>query len=242
MRPIGSLGELASNVTGDAHGLDDGRTVAALVLRAGAIAFGQPAPASSADRRQLWRQLGVETDLISSSVLVWGLRPPGNDPWSHMMNLRADQGLITYLTLHELRRIDVALTAPDTVLHGCENPQVLQALADAGVRSPLVCVAGNPSGAAMVLLQKVVLRYHGDFDWPGIAIANRVFSAGATPWRMGAADYIEAAESVAAANRIPLTGAQQQTPWDAALAEQMCALGVAIHEESVIAALLRDLR
>lgn len=35
------------------------------------------------------------------------------------------------------------------------------------------------------------LRYHGDFDWPGLAIASSVMRRhGARPWRMSAADYI----------------------------------------------------
>ena len=38
--------------------------------------------------------------------------------------------------------------------------------------------------------QRRPLRYHGDFDWPGIAIANSVIRRhDATPWRLSAADY-----------------------------------------------------
>ncbi|WP_267881538.1 DUF2399 domain-containing protein [Streptomyces sp. NRRL WC-3725] len=32
--------------------------------------------------------------------------------------------------------------------------------------------------------------YHGDFDWPGIALANRIIHRyGVQPWRMGAEEY-----------------------------------------------------
>jgi hypothetical protein len=51
-----------------------------------------------------------------------------------------------------------------------------------------------PSVAATLLLQELrnagsQLHYHGDFDWPGLAVAGSVISSGALPWRFGAADY-----------------------------------------------------
>ncbi len=57
--PRWELAELASRCTKDAHGLDDGRVVATLVLRAIAAATRQPSPASAAERRALWTSVGV---------------------------------------------------------------------------------------------------------------------------------------------------------------------------------------
>jgi Protein of unknown function C-terminus (DUF2399) len=38
------------------------------------------------------------------------------------------------------------------------------------------------------------LWYHGDFDWPGVAIAVDVITRyGGRPWRMSASDYLSAA-------------------------------------------------
>jgi uncharacterized protein (TIGR02679 family) len=236
-----ALGELASRATGSAHGLDDGRTTPALVLRAAAIALERPPPESSAERRALWQRLGVEPDLISGTVMVWALRPPGADAWSAMMRDRAAIGLVTHLTIHELRRFDGALTAPGAAVHGCENPQVLQALADAGVDQPLACLSGNPSAAGLALAARVSLHYHGDFDWPGIAIAGRHFAAGAQPWRMTASDYLSAVESQRPTARLTLTGHAEPTPWDHQLSPAMARLGVAVHEESIIDTLLTDL-
>ena len=54
----------------------------------------------------------------------------------------------------------------------------------------MVCTAGNPTLVVTSLLARLVedgadLRYRGDFDWPGVAIANRVVTDfGAVPWRM----------------------------------------------------------
>ncbi|MGI9148995.1 MAG: DUF2399 domain-containing protein [Chloroflexota bacterium] len=79
----------------------------------------------------------------------------------------------------------------DRVAYVCENPTVVAEAANAlGPRSaPRVCCSGNPAGAATVLLRLLdqagaTLLYHGDFDWPGLTIANSIitpFNAG--PWR-----------------------------------------------------------
>ncbi len=63
---------------------------------------------------------------------------------------------------------------------------------------PLVCTAGWPSGAAIMLLRRLAasgahLRYHGDFDGGGLRIAAHVMArTGAEPWRMATADYLAA--------------------------------------------------
>lgn len=238
--PIG-LAELASEVTGDAHGLDSGYPAAALVLRGIAFALGVAPAASAAERRELWQRVGVSTDEISGTVITWGLRPPGSDRWSGMMRERADLGLITHLTVHELHRA-ADLTRPGEIIHACENPQVLQALASAGLDRPLACVSGNPAAAGVVLLVRSTVRYHGDFDWPGIAIARRVFGLGARPWRFGHVDYAAGVERLPPGNRLGLTGHAQPTPWDERLRAAMTAADVAVHEEALIDQLLADLR
>lgn len=57
---------------------------------------------------------------------------------------------------------------------------------------PVICTSGSPAAAGLFLLDRVALRCHGDFDWPGIAIARRIIARGATPWRLGQQDYLEA--------------------------------------------------
>ena len=44
-------------------------------------------------------------------------------------------------------------------------------------------MSGNPAAAGMTLLTRTVVLYHGDFDWPGtaIAIVRRIFDRGARP-------------------------------------------------------------
>ena len=108
--------------------------------------------------------------------------------------------------------------AADPTVHVCENPAVLRrAAADLGPRSrPLICTEGQPSTAFHRLAAAVTasggrLRYHGDFDWPGIAIANFVIRRhNASPWRLSAADYREAVREDA--DHVKLSGPPQPTP------------------------------
>jgi uncharacterized protein (TIGR02679 family) len=166
-----------------------------------------------------------------------------------MMRDRAGLRLVTHLTLHELRgaAAGTTLAAAGQRVHACENPQVLQAAARADSAGPLICFSGNPASAGWLLLRGLLeagadVRYHGDFDWPGMAIAGRVMTAGAVPWRLGAVDYDDAITALQSECRLALTGPPAPTPWDAALAARMRDAGLAVHEESLLATLLDDLR
>ncbi|MEJ5946798.1 TIGR02679 family protein [Pseudokineococcus basanitobsidens] len=247
-REARDLGALASSATGDAHALDDGRPLAALVLRGVAAAHGQAPPESPADRRRLWAAVGVAADAVSGTVLTWGLRPPGDNAWSASLRARADLGLVTHLTVQELGSPAAAGATParpGAVVSVCENPQVLQAAARADAAGPVVCTSGNPSAAGWLLLDRLVeggadVRYHGDLDWPGVAIAGRVLARGARPWRLSAEDYT-AAVAAQDGGGLPLAGAPVRTPWDERLSAAMRRRGVAVHEEAVLALLLDDL-
>ncbi len=241
------LAPLATRITGNAHGFDATSLASAVLLRAAAHAFGRAVPESAADRRELWQDLGVATDTVSGTVLAWQLRPPGTDPWSRMMRDRANLGLITHLTLYELDRAGaVEFAGPGQTVYVCENPQVLQAAAHARAEMPLLCLSGNPAIVGTRLLRALIaagspVRYHGDFDWPGVAIAGRILALGAAPWRMSAGDYRTAVAHLAADHAVILTGNPIPTLWDPDLAAAMSARGLAVHEESVLPDLLADL-
>jgi hypothetical protein len=71
------------------------------------------------------------------------------------------------------------------------------------------------------------LFYHGDFDWPGIQIANTILARHrAEPWRMNTSDY-----RLAATGALGLSGPPVAASWDEELMPAMCALGRAVHEE-----------
>jgi uncharacterized protein (TIGR02679 family) len=97
-----------------------------------------------------------------------------------------------------------------------------------------------PAAAQRALLSQIAaagaaLHYHGDFDWPGLTIANFVMrSFKAQPWRLRSDDYL------ATAGR-PLEGALVAADWDSALATKMAKHGYALDEEAVMDQLLHDL-
>jgi uncharacterized protein (TIGR02679 family) len=124
----------------------------------------------------------------------------------------------------------------------CENPRVLEAVAERhGGRVPSVCTSGQPALVVLDVLHALAdarLRYHGDFDWPGIAIANRLVSEiGLVPWRMGADEYLAGLDGP----RVPLVGAPVEPVWDPELGAAMRHHGVAVHEEAVLDDLLATL-
>lgn len=237
-------GELASLVTGDAHGLDDGSLLGAVVLRAAAAISGAPYPSSTVGRRTLWRGLGVLTDEVSTTALSTGLRSAGGC-W---LDERTDAGWESHLTTRDLRRIDVR-PPPGGVVFVCENPRVLEAAVDAGCRSAIICTQGQPAVVVTALLERLdeagaVLRYHGDFDWPGITIANLLIGGHeCEPWRFGTADYIGALARLApVVAELPALGrSATEACWDSHLTVEMAAAGRAVHEELVLEDLLADL-
>jgi uncharacterized protein (TIGR02679 family) len=247
--PVLELAELASTCCGDAHALDDGKAVGALVLGALALAAREERPATAAERRALWLRAGVAPDDVSGTVLVWGLRPAGTHPWSRMMRARADLGVVTHVTMMEWRAAPATTTWTDPAqrVFVCENPQVVQAAARARVTGTLLCTAGNPALVALRMIDALVaagadVGYHGDFDVAGVAMAARLFARGVRPWRFGAEDYLAALGPVDELVRLPLTGPVPATPWDPRLAEEMTAHGAAVHEEAQLSQLFEDMR
>jgi uncharacterized protein (TIGR02679 family) len=228
--------ELAVAIGGGAHALDDGSTAAALVLRALAARLGEPPPATTAERRALWERFGVRVDAVSTTCLTLGLRAGGDGPVAARMALAAEAGDPVHVTAWDLRR--AVLVAPNAVLV-CENPRVLEAVAERhGGRVAVVCTSGRPALVVLDVLTALAgarLRYHGDFDWPGVAIANRlVAEVGVVPWRMGTAEYLAAVRG----QRLPLTGPPVEPVWDAELGAAMRQHGLAVHEEAVLDDLL----
>ncbi len=241
-------GELAERVTGTAHGLDDDTILARLVLRGLARCRGEEFPRDARGRRELWQAAGVATDEVWSTALTYGLMPLGDDWPARLLRERSASRAETHLTMRDLRRMRLRLP-PGTEVFVCENPRVVEAAADAACRRPLVCTSGNPSTTVLALLDALAgagarLAYRGDFDWPGVAMANRVLASyDARPWRMSAADYeqhVRAARDRATPLQ-PLSGQPVVAEWDQELTPAMRALGVGVQEESALELLLTDL-
>jgi len=237
---------LAATVCGDAKSLNDGQPLATICLRALALLRGEQVPANAAQRRELWEHHGVVCDPLSSNVLCLNLPLASRPGIGRAIAAYRDTGEPMRLTLRTLRRFPLRFVPLSTVFV-CENPTVVNAAAEAlgADCAPLVCAEGRPVVAVQRLLEQAAsdncrLRYHGDFDWPGIAMATDALSRyRAAPWRLAACDYRAALAAQTSMKKLKGTGAP--APWDAALQPAMRAVGLVVEEEAVIADLLSDL-
>lgn len=250
--------QLAADVLGNAHALDNGQAVATVVLAAlqhGASTDEQePSPSVEATdeadgarrpserARDVWARSGVLVNELARPALFLNLpvRTPSNAP--------AAAGEPGYLSLRRLLRTPPDWDVSDLLIYVCENPNIVSIAADrlGAACAPLVCTDGMPAAAQRVLLKQLSdagakLLYHGDFDWAGIHIANNVMRlCEARPWRFGAEDYLQAVKSLASKER-DLEDVRIAASWDSALVESMRLKGVAIAEEAVVSQLVDDL-
>jgi uncharacterized protein (TIGR02679 family) len=240
-----SRSRLAAQVAGDAHALDPSRPLATLALKAAACISGVPWGVSAEEQRTVWAGAGVLVGQLGKPVLTLGLPADPASLTGRALAVWRDAGQPVHLTLRQLVRDPPRLPTGMTVFV-CENSSVVVHAADElGVQcAPLVCVESHPAAAQSTLLRLLMaagatLRYHGDFDWAGITIANGVMARfGAQAWRLGARDY-EAA--VAAGAGTHLEGRPVPATWDDELAPAMRHAGRKVEEEHVIADLLTDL-
>lgn len=241
------LSVFATEVTGNAHGLDRGRALSALVLKAAAYLGGwAEVPPGAAGRRQVWAAMGVYSDVLSNDVLTLGLQPLGNGLLARHLRESSAAGEPRRVTLRELQNAD-NIHVSDTTVFVCENPSVVAAAANAlaSQSAPLVCVDGVPSTAAIELLLRLrkggaALVFHADFDWAGIRIGNLLRQRlQAAPWRFGTADYLAGLTEVS--DDLPLVKASPDASWDPALVPAMRKAGRALFEEQVMDVLIDDL-
>lgn len=257
--------QLAAETLGDAHALDAGKAVAAVVLRAwrwhehvdGVVADrdggGDPdtdAPGSNGDGedrderlRDVWARAGVMISELARPVLFLNLPLPAGGRFAWI------PGIPGYLSLRQLLRDSPAWPVAGRRIHVCENPDIVAIAADqlGETCAPLVCTDGMPAASQRILLDQLVaagahLYYHGDYDWPGIGIGNFVMRTwSASPWRFGATEYRVAVERVSPRPR-DLGTARVEAIWDAGLATVMDEYGLVVAEEALITGLLDELR
>lgn len=232
--------QLAAEVLGSSHALDAGQPVATVVLavwRGLDSTFADESDGDAERSRDIWARAGVLVNELARPALMLNL--PGYGA----------AGEPAYSSLRQLLRTPPAWAVGGQDVFVCENPNLLAIAADRlGAHcAPLVCTDGMPAAAQRTLLKQLMrsgacLRCHGDFDWPGVRIANHVLREfSATRWRMDTSDYEAAATQKAGFEPHPLAGSEAQAAWDARLSAAMRRHGVAIAEESVADALMGDL-
>ncbi len=239
------LASVAARYGGSSHALDPAAAMSTLVLRGLALRQNRSTPSRSDERRELWAAYRVVCDELSAPVLTFNLALVGDTVTSRLVALASLANQPVHLTSRILWATDWTRVICPPSAFVCENPTIVKMAADKlGSRCPpLVCVDGEPKPAARLLLRRLraggtALFYHGDFDWPGLAIAERIFREfGALPWCFDAESYCEAAANPGR----PLLGKLTPSPWSPKLAETMHRVGMAYDEESLAEALLTDL-
>jgi uncharacterized protein (TIGR02679 family) len=228
--------QLAAELLHDAHGLDDGRPVAGLVLAALGRMENEERP------REVWARVGVLVNELAAPVLTLNLPADPETPAGQLTAAARGPGEPLHLSLRALLRAPAQWAVAGRAVFVCENPAVVVVAADRlGLRcAPMVCTDGMPAAAQRSLLRQLRdagarLFYHGDFDWPGIHIGNYVMrNFGACPWRFSADDY-----NPRIGRR--LSGKPVTACWDARLAPKMVELDYALEEESVVDGLIAEL-
>ncbi|WP_054044252.1 TIGR02679 family protein [Alloactinosynnema sp. L-07] len=244
-----ALGRLAADRAGGAHALDDGQPLATVVLAAARVLAGtNPTGAgNAAERRTAWSAVGVHRDDLSSTVLCAGLPGSGESFVGRVLGLARAAGEPCVVTLRQLVRGSPQLGVGEGRVWVCENPIVVATAADelGPACPPLVCLAGQPSAAAVELLTLLATQgadfgYHGDFDWGGVSIANTL-SRHITwrPWRFDAGTYELA---VRAHGGEELRGSPVTAAWDPGLRPALVRGARKFEEELFLSDLIADLR
>ena len=250
------LSQLAAETLGNAHALDSGEPTATIILAAwrrlesrntsGANSWDDDEqydvrPLDESDR-DIWARAGVLINELARPVLFLNLPVVGHE------TTMGTPGEPAYLSLRRLLRTPPVWAVDGVTVFVCENPNLVAIAADrlGAASAPLVCTDGMPAAAQRTLVTQLEcagarLMYHGDFDWPGLLIANHVMRTWqVSPWRFSAKDY-EVAVTNAPHTRHDLSGGCVTASWDVGLMLAMQRYGIAIAEEAVVASLLDDL-
>jgi uncharacterized protein (TIGR02679 family) len=251
------LSQLAAETLGNAHALDSGEPTATIILAAWRhLERRHTSDVNSLEDndtqddcrlpheriRDIWARSGVLVNELARPVLFLNL------PVADHRAIVGTSGEPAYMSLRRLLRNPPVWAVNDVTVFVCENPNLMAIVADklGASSAPLVCTDGMPAAAQRTLLTQLEIAgarlvYHGDFDWPGLQIANHMISTWQMNlWRFGAKDY-EVAVTNAPHMRHDLSGACVAASWDPALMLAMQHHGIAIAEESVAASLLVDL-
>lgn len=192
------LAVLSAQAAGDPHSLDSSALGGKLFLHLLAARTGQPAPENAEQRDALYFRSGILCDSISSTVTQVGLALLSENGEHPAYGLLRGSHESCTLTLANLSRLTGA-RSPSGRVYLVENEMVFSQLCDQAGRfhSPLVCTSGQPSVAALRLLDLLAesgarMYYAGDFDGKGLSIAAQLLSrypGRLQLWRMTPEDY-----------------------------------------------------
>lgn len=192
------LAVLSAQATSDPHALDSGTLCGKLFLYLLAFRSDLAAPANAEQRDSVYYENGILCDSISSLVTQVGLVLLAGTEEHPACRLFRQKREICTLSLANLSGLTGA-HSPSGRVYIVENEMVFTQLCDRAPQfhSPLICTSGQPSVAALRLLDLLAregtqLFYSGDFDGKGLSIATQLcrrYPALLRPWHMTLEDY-----------------------------------------------------
>ena len=192
------LAVLSAEATSDPHALDSGTVSGKLFLHLLAHSAGRELPDRAEQRDALYYEHGILCDSISSLVTQVGLvldTEDGEHPAYRLLRQRHEACTLSLASLSGLS----GARSPTKRAYLVENEMVFSQLCDeaARFRAPLICTSGQPSVAALRLLDLLAdsgteLFYSGDFDGKGLSITVQLWARYPRllhPWHMTPEDY-----------------------------------------------------
>jgi uncharacterized protein (TIGR02679 family) len=199
------LAVLSAQAAADPHALDSETLCGKLFLHLLAFCSDRAYPDSAESRDELYYAHGILCDSISSTVSQVGLvleTDTGEHPGFAQFRLRNE---ICTLTLSSLSALTGAHSLSGRA-YLVENEMVFTQLCDKASQfhSPLICTSGQPSVAALRLLDLLtasgtMLFYSGDLDGKGLSIAASLtarYPGTLIPWHMAPEDYAQCRSGV----------------------------------------------
>jgi uncharacterized protein (TIGR02679 family) len=249
----------AARTTGDPHGLDRS-SLAGRIFYWGMLALqgdieealSKTEPDMSSDVvvegisqsetiREQYGRVGIVLDDISSIVWVAGWGDFAKDPVA--------------MPLLTVERLDATGFSPVAEVFVVENPSIFGTILDreshdGALPFPIVCTSGQPSLAALRLLDRMTnersrIYYSGDFDVKGLTMAiglSQRYGSRFVPWRLDRETYQAAVQrnfpdfseaEIQALERL-------QISWDDRLVKAMRQSGKKVFQEQILDVLLKD--
>ena len=192
------LAVLGAQAVSNPHAFDSGTLCGSLFLHLLCFRTGEDFPKNAVEEAALYDRNGIIRDSISSTVTQVGLSlytKDGEHPAYAAFRQRRESCV---LTLANLETLTAAFSSSGRA-YVVENEMVFTQLCDHAKRfhSPLICTSGQPSVAALRLLDLLdnsgmTLLYSGDFDGRGLSITAQLaerYSGRLIPWHMEPEDY-----------------------------------------------------
>ncbi|MCM1233765.1 MAG: TIGR02679 family protein [Ruminococcus flavefaciens] len=192
------LAVLSAQATSNPHALDSGTLCGKLFLHLLSFRSDSDVPENAEQRDILYYENGILCDSISSLVTQVGLildTEAEEHPAYRLLRQRQEMCTLSLASLSGLSKA----RSPSRRAYVVENEMVFAQLCDQASRfhSPLICTSGQPSVAALRLLdllaaENTALFYSGDFDGKGLSIAAQLcarYPKLLHPWHLTPDDY-----------------------------------------------------